>query len=338
MKRRRARRIRSVIVYWLAGLVIATVAQGGVTGENFVLDALTCAIAVVVLANAHWHVLPRMRRWPLAAVVPITALIYIGVVIAAICISIAVLVLAATRSMAEVGHVIGKFFEGNWRSLRFPIEIALAISFLVEFSRRIGPSRIWDLARGRYRNPREETRVFLFIDLRGSTPLAERLGAIRFSFLLRDIFDDLTEPVLDTRGDVAGYVGDEAIVSWPLERGLADGNALRCFRLFKVIIAGHADYYQSQYGCVPAFRAAIHSGPIVATEVGQIRTDVALHGDTLNTAARVLAECSALQAELLVTETVSKRLPAIEGCRMEALGEFKLRGKEEPIALSRAVV
>lgn len=338
MKRRRGRRIRSAILYWVAGIVIAVVAQGGVSGEDFVLDALTCGIAVVALANVHWHVLPRMRRWPLVAVVPITAVIYIGVVIGAICISIAVLVLAVTRSLPEVGHLIGKFFAGNWQSLRFPIEIAVAISFLVEFSRRIGPPRMWDLARGRYRDPREESRVFLFIDLRGSTPLAERLGAIRFSFLLRDVFDDLTEPVLDTRGDVAGYVGDEAIVSWPLERGLADGNVLCCFRLFKETIAARADYYQREYGCVPAFRAAAHSGPIVATEVGQIRTDVALHGDTLNTAARVLAECSALQAELLVTDTVSKRLPAIEGIAMEPLGEFKLRGKEEPIALSRAVV
>jgi class 3 adenylate cyclase len=335
MKRRRTRRLRSLAFYWVVGLAISVVAQGGVSGENLVLDAVTCAVAVVLLGNVHWHLLPRLRRWPLLAVVPISAAIYVGVVVVSITVAITVLVMIVKGSPAQVAHWIGKFFTDNWTALRFPVEIAILISFLGELGRRIGLARIMDLARGRYRNPREETRVFLFIDLRGSTPLAESLGAIRFSLLLRDIFDDLTEPVLDAEGDVVGYVGDEAIISWPFERGIANGNVLRCFQFFKAQIALRSAHYQHEYGLVPRFRAAVHSGPIVATEVGQIRTDVALHGDTLNTVARVLGECQALDAELLITDTVASQLPALSDMTVERLGDFQLRGKEEKVGLSR---
>ena len=327
-----------MFVYWLVGLVIAVVAQGGVTGENLVLDAITCGISVAILLNVHWHLLPRMRRWPIVAVVPITALIYILVVVAAICIAVFLIVLAVTGSMAQVWRMLRELFVDHWADMRFPIEIAVMISFVGELGRRIGPPRIWDLIRGKYRNPREETRVFLLIDLRGSTPLAESLGAVRFSSLLRDVFDDLTEPVIDTGGDVVGYVGDEAIISWPLERGLADANGLRCFLLFKQRIASRAADYEGRYGVVPKFRASLHAGPIVASEVGQIRTDVALHGDALNTAARVLAECNALEAELLMTDSVSSHLPPVEGVTVEPLGEFQLRGKEGAVALSRVAL
>lgn len=332
----RRRRVRSLFLYWLAGIVVAILSQGGVGFENLTLEILVCGISVFVLANVHWHLLPKMRRWPFVATVPLIALIYIGVVVGAIIISILLVVSLATLSLDKAFLTLQQFFATNWRALRYPIEIAVLISVVSELGRRIGPPRIWDLIRGRYRDPREETRVFLLIDLRGSTPLAESLGALRFSCLLRDIFDDLTEPVMETRGDVVGYVGDEAIVSWPVDRGLADANGLRCFQLFKRRIASRAEEYRRQYGVVPTFRAALHAGPIVATEVGQIRTDVALHGDALNTAARVLAECNDLGAELLMSDTVASRVSNVEGLVIEPLGEFRLRGKGEAVALSRA--
>ncbi len=337
MTRQSRRRNRSLLLYWVAVVTISVFAQGGVSGENFVFDALACAIGVIALGNVHWHLMPRLRRAPLLAVFVIAAILYVAVVVASICLAICILVFLVTRSVGEVGRLVAKFFAEKGGSVQYPIEIAICLSFVGELGRRIGGRRLWDLVRGRYRNPREENRVLLFIDLRGSTPLAESLGAIRFSFLLRDIFDDLTEPVLESEGDVASYVGDEAIVTWPFERGIADGNAIRCFQAFKARIAARAGIYEREYGMVPRFRAAIHAGPIVATEVGQIRTDVALHGDALNTTARVMGECSALDAELLVTEAVSSRLGAIAGVTLEPLGRFELRGKEELVGLSRVL-
>ncbi|MBC8064722.1 MAG: adenylate/guanylate cyclase domain-containing protein [Chlorobia bacterium] len=186
---------------------------------------------------------------------------------------------------------------------------------------------------GRYRNPREEDRVFLLIDLRNSTPLAESLGTRRFSLLLRDFFDDLTDPVLETSGEIDSYVGDEAIISWPRARGIEDANVLRCFTLFKERIAERASEYQRQFGVVPTFKAAIHAGPVVATEVGQSRTQLVLHGDALNTASRVLGECNALGVELLVTDSVAVALQEVDVVQLEDLGQFKLRGKGESVGL-----
>ena len=49
---------------------------------------------------------------------------------------------------------------------------------------------------GVYHRPKAEERIFLFLDLEGSTQLAERLGSARYFELLRRFVDDLTEPVV----------------------------------------------------------------------------------------------------------------------------------------------
>jgi adenylate cyclase len=338
MTARRLRRFGSLFFVWLAAIVIALWMQRHPTIDDVIAEAIICAILVPGLAAINRRLLSRMRRWPLYAFAPVAGAVYAAAILIAVTIVVAAFSGLATGSLSGMANEIGIFFSTQLKYMVYPFVIAVGLVLLIDLIRRIGPPRIWDLLRGRYRNPREETRVFLLIDLRGSTPLAESLGAVQFSRLLRDVFDDLTEPVLNTGGDVVGYVGDEAILSWPVERGLRNANALRCYLLFKTRIAARSKMYLDAYGAVPKFRAAIHAGPIVATEVGQIRTDVALHGDALNTAARVLGECNALDAELLMTETVSSRLSGVPGTEIQPLGQFHLRGKGEPIELSRLVL
>ena len=63
------------------------------------------------------------------------------------------------------------------------------------------------------RLPKAEDRVFLFLDLEGSTQLAERLGSALYFELLRRCLDDLTEPILETEGEIYQYAGDEIVVT-----------------------------------------------------------------------------------------------------------------------------
>ena len=66
---------------------------------------------------------------------------------------------------------------------------------------------------GRYSRPRVEERVFLFVDLEGSTFAAERLGPQRFLSLLDTIAFDMADAVLEGGGTIHRYVGDELIVT-----------------------------------------------------------------------------------------------------------------------------
>ena len=69
----------------------------------------------------------------------------------------------------------------------------------------------------------------LFVDIAGSTGLAERLGGIAIHRLLDRTFRLLTLAVVDYRGEVLNYVGDEVIVTWPERGGAIDCRPLRCF-------------------------------------------------------------------------------------------------------------
>ena len=143
--------------------------------------------------------------------------------------------------------LLGRFEQGGWleyyRSERYRdfvlggrFAIALAIptlvSFLINFvrqlNRMLGPGTLVNLLLGRYHRPVAEDRIFMFLDLNDSTAIAAALGPVRFNDFKNDFFHDIAEPVLETRGQIYQYVGDEAIVTWTIERGPRQGNCLRC--------------------------------------------------------------------------------------------------------------
>jgi class 3 adenylate cyclase len=328
------RRVRTLLFLWLLSLIAAIIEQHGIRGitgprglggEDLVADAIICAIAVLALAKVRSLLLPGMKRQPIYLFAPVAAIVYLLVILFSACVGIALIVFIATGSPGMVMRSTVRFLS-NPDVYIYPLGIAIFLSFLVELSRRVGPAKIGNWLLGKYRNPKEEERVFLFVDLRGSTTLAEQLGALQFSYLLRDIFDDLSEPAYTSGGDVVGYVGDEAVISWPSNGAPL---ALQCYDRFLQAVHRSSASYKSRYGVQPQFRAAIHAGPVVATEVGQITTQVVLHGDALNTAARVLDKCRDLNVDLLVAESVK---PQLQGSWL-SLGSITLRGRTQPIQL-----
>ncbi|MGO8654062.1 adenylate/guanylate cyclase domain-containing protein, partial [Rhizobium ruizarguesonis] len=68
--------------------------------------------------------------------------------------------------------------------------------------------------------PVKEERVFLFIDLVDSTAFAEKHGYLRAQQLLSSLFATFAEPVRLHKGMINDYVGDAAIITWPLARGI----------------------------------------------------------------------------------------------------------------------
>ena len=81
----------------------------------------------------------------------------------------------------------------------------------------LGFRMVGRLLTGRYVRPRRELRAFLLIDMKNSTGIAERLGAVRFHELLNDFFRDIAEAALECGAEIHKYVGDEAILTWPAD-------------------------------------------------------------------------------------------------------------------------
>ena len=216
---------------------------------------------------------------------------------------------------------------GLWRDLIFAfIAAAITTSFL-QVRKLHNPGEIRRLLTGRYHYPVEETRIFLFADVVGSTGIAERLGHMAYSSFLRDCFSDISEAILAWKGEVYQHAGDSVLVTWRMHKGIRSAACVQCFFDMIQLLERRHDDYRRQYDAIPRLRAGIHGGDVVTTWVGEARKDLAFHGDTMNTAARVEGLCKELSAQCLVTERVYEAIELPPHLEAQSVGEVEIRGR-----------
>lgn len=219
--------------------------------------------------------------------------------------------------------------------LQVAFSLALAAVFVtgVHVVRLIGAGQFVSIMVGRYRRPVEEWRVFLFVDVKGATRLAEQLGPVGVASLLARFFDDVDEIITDYGGEVHTYVGDAIIVTWPLRSGVADAACVACVFAMQRRMAGLAGSYRREFGTVPEFRAALHCGSVVVSEIGQSKEQVTYFGDTVNVAARLENYAKQSNHDVVVSDDLLERLGQIDGVAVQDLGPVSLRGRAQPVRL-----
>lgn len=214
---------------------------------------------------------------------------------------------------------------------------SLVVAFtqlVLQVNNKFGQGTFIDIIRGKYQIPKQEKRIFMFLDLNGSTAMAERLGDERYHMLLKDFFADVTNPILDNRGQIYQYVGDEVVIAWNYSDGTENGRCVKCFFDIKKSISDAAEKYMARYGLVPSFKAGIHCGTVVAGEVGIIKRDITYSGDVLNTTSRIQRMCHRFNEEIIASSSLLAELRMADQYIVRALGTLKLRGREREIALS----
>ncbi|PQJ16644.1 hypothetical protein BST99_13790 [Aureicoccus marinus] len=87
---------------------------------------------------------------------------------------------------------------------------------------KFGPIPFVNFLKGKYLRPKREERIFMFMDLKSSTAIAERLGEERYFNFLNDTFSIATPGILVTQGEIYQYVGDEIVISWLINNGLIE--------------------------------------------------------------------------------------------------------------------
>lgn len=211
--------------------------------------------------------------------------------------------------------------------------VATFISFFRQINQKFGPGVLWEMLKGTYHKPQEKERIFMFIDLRSSTTIAEKLGHILYSHLIQDCFYDLTEVVLRHQARIYQYVGDEVILVWDLENGLQDHHCIQAFFDYQKILQENSARYLKKYGLVPEFKAGLHWGKVTVAEVGVIKKEIAFHGDVLNTTARIQGKCNEYRQELLISQAMKNKLGALPNYKSLPLGEELLKGKTETVQI-----
>lgn len=231
-------------------------------------------------------------------------------------------------------QAIGDFFSGNFlQAVALLLGISLVFNFLLQMNALLGPKVLGNFVIGTYHRPIEEERIFMFIDLIGSTTLAEKLGNKQYLNLLNRFFSDLTDAVLETQAEIYEYVGDEVVVSWKFETGLRRANCLRFFFLVDEKLDQNAARYQEEFGLVPSFRAALHGGTIVAGEIGDLKQEIAYVGDILNTTSRLEEFGKSRHQRFVVSAEIAERSNFQSEFACKSLGSFVPRGSEETVTV-----
>lgn len=269
------------------------------------------------------EVAPRLARWPIVVEIIVWSL------------------------MMEVA--IGVSFLGGLAVLHPPSEVMAAlpivpimilyifiaasmVGFGVRLIRLIGRNVLVGLISGRYLRPKQEERIILFLDLTGSTALAERLGESRLHEMIAQFFSDIDGAISGSGGEVMSYLGDGVIVVWKTGTPERNGRAVAGLVAARKAIARVAARYERQFGATPQFRAGLHLGFVSVGEVGGVRRQISLFGDPMNVAARLQDEAKAIESGWIASEAYVRatRMPA--GVDVAPLGDLSLRGRSAPVA------
>ena len=211
--------------------------------------------------------------------------------------------------------------------------IIVFLLFFIQLDRLLGPGVLLGYVTGRYHRPRRELRIFMFLDLKGSTTLADKMDADRYFNFLHRYFTEMSEPILETGAEIYQYVGDEIVLTWKMRNGLDEASCIRVFYLIQDQIQSHRDHFLKKYGVVPEFKAGVHAGEVVTAQIGELKSEIVYNGDVLNTTARIQAQCNQLGQKLLVSAELMESLSLGTEYEVIELGPVSLRGKVEALKL-----
>ena len=324
---------RLPLLFWIT-IVLASAAAGALygfafDGDNSPVRAVVFGICIGTLATMHERglflgkVREALRRLPallyfVAAEVVLLFVVLIGMVVAG---SICWLIGLGTETLR---HSV----TPSESSVVYSLLVCAAFIFVLRMRDLLGAEIFANLMLGRYHHPISEERVFLFLDLIGSTPYAEKHGDLAAQELLKALFAAIAEPVRRYRGQVDDYVGDQIIVSWPLARGVEHGRCVACIFAIREVLAKHRERWMSRFGVVPELRCALHGGSVVTAEVGVDRHKIAYFGDVMNATARLEGLCRETGRPVLVSDVLLSRIAALpRGINAEPLGQHHLRGR-----------
>jgi len=228
--------------------------------------------------------------------------------------------------------------EQSWKYmfllfLVYYLLMTLVITFITLVNKKYGPGVLLPLLMGKYRQHREEERIFMFMDLKSSTTIAEELGHLRYSGFIRDSFMDINQVVTSYNAEIYQYVGDEMVLSWRIAEGKDNLACIRFYFACNNQFQQRADYYNHHYAKVPFFKAGLHMGKITAVEIGEIKRDIAYHGDTINTAARIQSLCNSYDKSLLLSKPFTEHEAFQHSFHSVSLGMISLKGRQQPVEL-----
>ena len=267
MRRSIQRRVRLVLWSLLAGTLIG-VAYGSLLGAMFrgtaligalvgAIDGATITAPIAVteafLLRTRWG--RAVQRAPFLVTFSVKWLIY-GTLITSVNLrSPGVRVLDLMGLAGPLPRSLALL------SVAFSFAVAFAFLFVFQVGQIVGPRNLGDVVLGRYHRPRLEERFFLFVDITGSTALAERIGPVAVHRFLASVFRLASDPIGDHGGEIYQYVGDEMVVTWTLAEGRGGARPIACFFAIVAALDEAAPEFEGEFGVAPGRAGRAPRGP-----------------------------------------------------------------------------
>ena len=285
-------------------------------------------------AKAHSPIGAALRRMPLLAEVLVRSLIM----------TVVIVIVGLSLQIALYAESLGlRWLTLHWFKTTLPwiVAISLTMSVMVgvitETARLIGGPMLGSIVLGTYHRPVREQLIVMFLDLADSTSLAEKLGELRVHDLITRFFFDIDEPINDYGRSVLSYVGDEVIVTWPVtDDPVRNARCLACFFAIDNKIASLSPEYKEAFETVPRFRAGLHSGPVIVSECGGFKRQLAYFGDTMNVSARLCEYCKVCGCNLIVSGDVLSRVTIPQNLQVSVGQSIALRGRNSLLEVHEA--
>jgi adenylate cyclase len=328
MNARLERKLRTLAALVVAGLIAGIVfnlAQGRTSPSFLAVGASYGLLMSVALGSTELFVLQGpMREWlgglSFATSLMVRSTIYVAII--------------TVIQWSQLGEVIAGLSPDTstfWSSIIYSAVLSVVMNLALGVTNIIGPRAFLNFFIGRYHTPVEEKRFVLFVDIAGSTGLAERLGGIAIHRLLDRTFRLLTVAVVDYRGEVLNYVGDEVIVTWPERGGAIDCRPLRCFVAMRDELSRASGQLEREFGAAPRIRGSLHFGPVIVGEIGDVKRAIVFNGDVMNTAARLEELSRNVDGGFLASRAAMERFRSAPPFAVRDLGRLPIRGRADGI-------
>jgi adenylate cyclase len=324
---RKLRLLAVVAAGSVIGAVIYTLAQGFTTATGIAVGVSYGLLISVAMTSISQFVLEGpMRAWlgglSFTANLMVRSAIYAAIIVPILYFQLGGII---------AGAPVDPFHKTFWIDIIYAVTFLVLANLVIGITNIIGPRAFLNFVSGRYHSPVEENRFVLFVDIAGSTGLAEQLGGVGIHRLLDRTFRLLTLSVVDYRGEVLDYVGDELIVTWRERGGAVDCRPLRCFMAMRDELAQASSQLEREFGAAPRIRGSLHFGPVIIGEIGDVKRAIVFNGDVMNTAARLEELSRNVDGGFLASRAAMERFGSAPPFAVRDLGRLPIRGRVDGI-------
>lgn len=331
------RRLGREALIWVIGIVgtaMAGMLYGYLAFNSAVMGALYAPLSIMpTILFERGMFLNRLRQWTTTLSTP--AYVLAKVLIFTILFIIGSRVASLLHWWVEGAdpRITIRQHAPPWTAWLYSLGVSLLLSAALRVRELLGRGLFTDIVLGRYRRPVEEDRIFLFLDVTGSTAYAQKNGPTAAASYIGRIFKIMSEPVQDWDGAIDDYIGDAALVSWPLRDPVNGARCLQCaFDIFRKLDKHTPDTIR-RFGQAPQVRILIHAGPVVRAEIGVDHHKISYFGDTINMVGKLEGEIKPLGPGIFVTEDALALATLPDHAEAAHCGYFEIKGLERAVAL-----